>query len=491
MRVLLVDDDQTDRTMVSHLLQQVPGFEHELIQCRSLAEALVQIRGFPFDVILLDLWLPDSEGLETCRRIVSAARSTPVVVMTEARNVAIAAEAIRSGAQDHFVKGDFSGPAITRVLEYAVDRFQFHSEKAQQDNFFHQILSHIPAIIWTTDCSLRITSVQGAGLQLLNFDPQQIIGKALDEYLRRTGDADGTMRAHQRALSGRSASLETEWLRRVFEVRIDALREPKQGIVGTIGVALDVTERRGYHREMDFARLVQAALLPDKQPDWKGFDIFGRSYPARQTCGDWFDYLTLADGSLGLVVGDVSGKGFGPAILSATTAAYLESLAENHCDIRRILESCNQMVCRRSLDGHFAVLAFGRIQPGTRVFTYGGAGDEVLIVGRDGRRKHIHAASGIPVGMAEDVCYEMPVEIPLESGDVVLMLTDGFREAVKPTRELFGVARIVQTVAENLDATASEIFDAVWQAAHDFSEGHQQHDDMTGIVIKVLDDFEE
>ncbi|MEJ7595931.1 MAG: hypothetical protein WKF77_30845 [Planctomycetaceae bacterium] len=85
---------------------------------------------------------------------------------------------------------------------------------------------------------------------------------------------------------------------------------------------MDVTDRRLIDREIGFARLVQESLLPAEHPQPNGFEVFGGSYPARKTCGDWFDYLVFPDGSLGMAVGDVSGKGFGPAILSATIAAY-------------------------------------------------------------------------------------------------------------------------------------------------------------------------
>lgn len=252
------------------------------------------------------------------------------------------------------MKGAFPGSAIARVLQYAIDRFHFHRELIQKDNFFREVVNRVPAIIWTTDVALEIKSAMGAGLQLLELDSQQIVGKTLEEYFRLTSDVEGTVRSHQRALDGKSVAFETEWLGRNFEVKIDPLHESSQRVSGTIGVALDVTERRKLDHEINFARLVQEALLPAEHPHLEGFDIFGGSYPAKQTCGDWFDYLMFPDGSLRLVAGDVSGQGFGPAILSATMAAYLEVLAENHSDVQDILNACNRLVCKRSLDGQFA-----------------------------------------------------------------------------------------------------------------------------------------
>ena len=487
MKILLVEDNPVDRMFVTQSLRQVEGFEHDLILCESLTEALEQLAASEFDVILLDLWLPDSEGLETCHRVADAVRNIPVVVMTGTDDRALATEAMRSGAQDYLVKGAFPGSAIARVLQYAIDRYHFQRELTHREYHFQQVLSHVPAIIWTTDSALEITSALGTGLQLLNLDPQQIVGKTLKEFLRTTGETDGAVRAHQRALKGRSVGFETEWRGRTFEVKVEPLHEPEREVSGTIGVALDVTERRHLDREINFARLVQEALLPAEHPRLDGFDIFGGSCPARQTCGDWFDYLMFPDGSLGLVVGDVSGKGFGPAILSATMAAYLEVLAETHSDVQEIVNFCNRLVCKRSVDGQFAVLSLGRLQPGVRSLTYGGAGEGMLIVSRTGQLKHKVPSSGFPLGLVDDNSYEPPVQIPLEPGDVLLFLTDGFREAENGDGDLFREARIVETVAANLHASASEIYKALWRAARKFADGHRQQDDMTGIVVKVLD----
>lgn len=487
MKILLVEDNPVDRMFVTQSLRQVDGFEYELVLCESLAEALESLVTSTFDVVLLDLWLPDCEGLETCHRLVAAVRNIPVVVMTATDDRTLATEAMRSGAQDYLVKGAFPGSAIARVLRYAIDRYHFHREMAQRDNRFQEVLSHVPAIIWTTDCALEITSAQGAGLQLLNLDPQQIVGRPLAEYFSATGEAGGAVRVHQRALEGQSVAFETEWLGQIYEVKINPLHDPERGVAGTIGVALDVTERRTLDREINFARLIQEALLPAEHPRLDGFEIAGGSYPARQTCGDWYDYLMFADGALGLVVGDVSGKGFGPAILSATMAAYLEALAESHSDVQEILSFCNRLVCKRDLDGQFAVLSLGRLQPGVRILTYGGAGDGMLIVSRDGQLKHKIPSSGVPFGLVDDSGYEAPAQVPLEPGDVLLLLTDGFREAANQNGELFGESRVIETVAANSHVSAGEIFKALWRAARKFADGHCQQDDMTGIVVKVLE----
>lgn len=486
MRILLVEDNPVDHMFVVQSLQQVEGFDYQLTRVGSLKEALVQLDAWAFDVILLDLWLPDSEGLETCHRIVSANQDVPVVVMTGVDDRTLATEAIRSGAQDYLVKGAYPGSAVARVLQYAVDRHHFQYEVAERENHFHQVLSRVPAVIWTTDPDLKIKSVAGAECQVLHGDRPHVEGLPLEECFQIQDQSDEVISAHRSALSGKSTSVETLWQGRNFEARINPHFDPKLSVVGTIGIAMDVTERRLIDREIGFARLVQEALLPAEHPRLKGFDVYGGSHPAKQTCGDWFDYLLFPDGSLGLAVGDVSGKGFGPAILSATIAAYLEVLAGSHSDVKEMLSCCNELVCKRNLNGQFAVLSVARLQAGIRSVTYGGAGEHMLIVDRHGRLKDQVPSSGVPLGMFADFCYEPASRVILEAGDVLLILTDGFREARNAGGEIFAGHRIVQTVAANLDKSAQGIFHALRQAARDFAENSHPQDDMTGIIIKVL-----
>lgn len=484
MKILLIEDNRLDQMFVVQALSQADGFVYELRHCGTLADSLETLAAAKFDVILLDLWLPDSEGLETCDRVVAAARECPVVVMTGTDDQAIASEAIRGGAQDYLVKGAFPGSAIVRVLQYAIDRNYFQRQLARRENYFQQLLSCVPAIVWTTDNRLEFTSIVGAEVAQLRIDARDIIGHTLQEFLRLHGNNTSALTAHQQALAGESILYETDWKDRIFTVKVEPLRDQEGQVTGTIGVALDVTERQTLNREIDFARLIQESLLPAEHPHLERFEIFGGTFPAKKTCGDWFDYLWFPDGSLGLVVGDVCGKGFGPAILSATLATYMEALAERHADLLEILTASNRMICRRCPD-QFAVVSLGRLQADELSVTYAGAGEGMLIFDRLGNLKHRLPACVFPLGVREEISLDAPVKVDLEVGDVLLLLSDGFRESMNDHGELFGEAGILRTVTSHVNEPASAIFMAVLQEANEFARDHHQQDDMTGIVVRV------
>ncbi|MEJ7595930.1 MAG: response regulator [Planctomycetaceae bacterium] len=221
MNILLVEDNPVDKMFVTQSLQQVDGFDYQLTCTGSLSEALEKLDASTFDVVLLDLWLPDSEGLETCHRVVAANRDIPVVVMTGIDDRTLAKEAIRAGAQDYLVKGAYPGSAVARVLQYAIDRHQFQREVVERENHFNQVLSHVPAIIWTTDPELKINSVAGAEVQVLNRNPQHAVGLTLEECFHITDKSDEVFKAHQSALKenpqrsrlcGREGILKLGWI---------------------------------------------------------------------------------------------------------------------------------------------------------------------------------------------------------------------------------------------------------------------------------------
>ena len=120
--ILLVEDDSGDAELLYELLAQVPNMQFDVTHVTRLAEASEQTKVEPYDVILLDLALPDSHGMETIRAMVSVAPTIPIVVLTGLNDEETGLEALRNGAQDYLVKGQVDSSAVTRAMRFAMQR---------------------------------------------------------------------------------------------------------------------------------------------------------------------------------------------------------------------------------------------------------------------------------------------------------------------------------------------------------------------------------
>jgi phosphoserine phosphatase RsbU/P len=256
----------------------------------------------------------------------------------------------------------------------------------------------------------------------------------------------------------------------------------------------DITERKKTERalrenkeQLQVAREIQQRLFPKSSPAVEGFDIAGVSYPAEETGGDYFDYLAMKNGAVGIIVADVTGHGIGPALLMAETRAYLRSLASSIEDIGEILTTANRILSEDIGDERYVTLFLGKIDPVTRAFSYASAGHPTgYLLGANGEIKNLLKRTAVPLGINPEAKYPPAVPVPWQSGDILLVLTDGIEEAMAPDESFFGIERTLAVVRQQREKSAREIADALYRAAREFCGTGSQLDDVTAIVIKVL-----
>jgi len=235
------------------------------------------------------------------------------------------------------------------------------------------------------------------------------------------------------------------------------------------------------------AHAILEHLLPNAPLDLPGFDIWGASYPAEFVAGDVFDYLPMASGSVGFVMGDVSGHGFSSALLMALTCARLRSLAESGIALDAILARVNAALVRETEGDRFVTLLFARLDPESRTLRYANAGHPPgIVLDRAGNLKAQLASTAIPLGILHETTFPVAGPIALEPGETVVLLTDGVLEAGSAPNDLFGIGRVVQTVRAHLDKPAREITESLRRAVCEFSQRQTPLDDVTVVVIKVL-----
>ena len=234
------------------------------------------------------------------------------------------------------------------------------------------------------------------------------------------------------------------------------------------------------------ARQIQQKFFPIAPPSCPGFEFGGASHPAEQTGGDYFDYIPLPDGAVGVAVGDVCGHGFGPSLLMATTRAYLRALALTSARVGDILSMANRALSADVDEGRFVTLFMARIDPATRTLVYANAGHPPgYILAHDGSVRAVLGSTGIPLGVMEEATYSEASAITLEPGDHVLLLTDGIFEATGKGGTPFGTERAIEVVRAHRGEPPNRIVEALHQAVRDFAGTDDFIDDVTSLVIKV------
>lgn len=242
-------------------------------------------------------------------------------------------------------------------------------------------------------------------------------------------------------------------------------------------------EKQRLEREMELAAEIQRQILPDKSPEVAGFDLEGRSRPARQVGGDYYDLLRLPDGRLRLALGDVSGKGVPAALLVSTLHSALRLLLGEASLSADLLERINRHVVESSAANKFITLTVAELEPDSAELRFINAGHNPGLLVRAGGSVERLEASGMPVGMMPKTRYR-EARLTLEPGDLLCLYSDGITEAVNPEDEEFGAGRLVACLREHRSEPLADVAAAVDAAVAEFVRGEPQADDETVVLLR-------
>ena len=265
-----------------------------------------------------------------------------------------------------------------------------------------------------------------------------------------------------------------------------------------VGVAIEnarlyqeAIEKRRLQAEMEEAAQIQENLLPKAPPEIPGYEIDGMSIPHHDGVGgDYYGYIQEPDGSWGLVIADVAGKGMQAALLMATLRAALLSEVAKQADLPTRAMALNALIRESSPLDKYATLVYARLQPETGKLTSLNAGHTFpLVIRQDGSLQRLEAG-GLMIGMyPDDMIRQMSAEfedetIQLYSGDTVIFFTDGVTETQNIHDELYDEERLEELVKQLRDADASEICAVIYNSTLKFQGEAQRFDDLTLMVLK-------
>lgn len=244
------------------------------------------------------------------------------------------------------------------------------------------------------------------------------------------------------------------------------------------------SELQQINHDLDIARSIQQGLLPATPPQLEHFDIAGWNQPANQTGGDYFDWQMLPDGQIAISVGDATGHGIGPALVSALCRAYARASFLDH-DHDHVLERLNTLLANDLADDRFVTFAVVFLDPARSEVKVLSAGHgPILCYRRDTNKLENFDAQGIPLGMIAGMPYEDSRLRYLNDGDMLVLVTDGFFEWQNPESEEFGLERLKATISQARDCPAQEVIARLYTAVKQFSRGTEQNDDLTMVVLK-------
>lgn len=245
------------------------------------------------------------------------------------------------------------------------------------------------------------------------------------------------------------------------------------------------SELEQINHDLDLARSIQQGLMPARPPELDDFEIAGWNQPANQTGGDYFDWQLLPDGQLAISIGDATGHGIGPALVSALCRAYARASFLADQKQEQILERLNTLLASDLADDRFVTFAVIFLNPASSKIKVLSAGHgPILLYRRAANTWENFEAQGIPLGMIDGMSYEDSSLKGMRAGDMIILVTDGFYEWQNPESEEFGLERMKNTIHEARDCSPEEVIAKLYKTVKDFSKGTAQNDDLTAVVLK-------
>ncbi|MCA1815641.1 MAG: SpoIIE family protein phosphatase [Acidobacteria bacterium] len=244
-------------------------------------------------------------------------------------------------------------------------------------------------------------------------------------------------------------------------------------------------ERRRLQAQLEVARQVQLELLPARDPKLEGFDISAYNFSTEEVSGDYYDFVSIYEDHLGLVIADVSGKGVPAALLMAFLRASLRAAIQIGYAPNISMAKVSYLLWESTENNQFVTAFYGVLDATNKTLAYANAGhNPPLLMDAEGKARFIERG-GIPLGLFRDTRY-YEYYVPVESGQTLLLYTDGATEAASADGCEFGRERLEQKVRENRHLPAKELIKSLHDAILEWTGGRGSSDDVTFVVVKAL-----
>jgi PAS domain S-box-containing protein len=503
LNVLIVEDSEFDARIMVNVLRQ-GGYDPKWRRVETADSMRSALNEGDWEVILSDYNMPAFSAPEALQLLQASARDLPFIIVSGGIGEDTAVAAMKAGAHDYLMKGHLARlvPAVEREIREAVGR----EARRQAEAGLRESELRYRLLFETATDAVLVMDTQGT-IQFANPAIQAVFGYRPDDLMgcsvtqlqpERLRDGSQGFHRYFKDVGERPECRVEEMIglrQDGTEILIEAAFSDMElhGAQQLVAFLRDITQRRkteqALHESQEqfrVAREIQQRLFPKAAPHVPGFDIAGMSYPAEATGGDYFDFIPMLGGRIGVVVGDVTGHGIGPAMLMAETRAYLRIVARNREHLSEILPRVNRMLAEDVDFERFVTVLMVSLDPENRTFVYANAGHPAgLVLDAQGAVKSRLKRTAVPLGLKPDTDYRASDEVRLSPGDILVLLTDGVEEALSAAEEFFGTERTIQVVQANRNRSAAEIVSALYNAVCDFAHKAPQLDDVTVVIAKV------
>ena len=251
-----------------------------------------------------------------------------------------------------------------------------------------------------------------------------------------------------------------------------------------------ISERERLRKELEIAAKVQLSLLPKEEPKIPGYEISAISIPAIEAGGDYFDFVKLSGDKLGIAIGDVSGKGVGAAIYMTLTKGILQAHAEEDVSPKNVLGKVNRLLYKTIEKNTFVSMFYAILDTHKHSILYSRAGHNPgILCSQESGGTELLLSKGMALGLEEGHIFTSTLneeEISIKQGDLFVLYTDGFTEAMNERHEEYSEERLVKLIKSNRNLGAHELLNLILKEVKKFVDNFPQHDDMTILVMKRL-----
>ena len=242
-------------------------------------------------------------------------------------------------------------------------------------------------------------------------------------------------------------------------------------------------DRERLEQELHLASEIQQRFQPTAPPVVEGYELQGISFPCYEIGGDYYDFIEREDGRLVIALGDVSGKGTAAALLMSSLHAAVHAQASANNSLGETITAVNRYLAENIPSNRFVTLFYAELDPKSGSLSFLNAGHNPPVIVHSAGTVEQLGSGGLPLGIKADATFREG-RTQLQTGDVLVIYSDGVSEAVSPSGEEFGTTRLHDVISHNMDASAAGIRDRIEAALTKWSQGTPASDDITLVIVK-------